>query len=338
MSLRVLQVGPAVAVQDLGREGFIVNGLTRGGAADRRAMSEGAALLGQSAESAALEMVGTGGRFEALEACVVALTGAEMRASVNGAATLWNASHALEAGSVLEIGPTIGGTYGYLHVAGGFQTPKTLGARGAHLSVGIGALVSVGDVLPLADPAKRSRNRSGTGSRVLPRDTRFDGGLLRVVPSAQTAMFGDAICARLEATEFTRDPRADRQGMRLSFEGAGFLPETGLSIVSEIIAPGDIQITGDGTPFILLSECQTTGGYPRIGTVLPSDLPRAVQCPMGKGLRFQFVSIPEAREIEARARREIAGLTPQPLVRDPQDMDDLLSYNLISGAIAGSEE
>jgi allophanate hydrolase len=124
--------------------------------------------------------------------------------------------------------------------------------------------------------------------------------------------------------------------MRLAFEGDGFLPDAGLSIVSEIITPGDIQVTGDGTPFVLLCESQTTGGYPRIGTVLPSDLPRAVQCPAGKLLRFAFVSLNEARQIEARARKDVAGLKPEPLVRDPKDMKDLLSYNLISGATAGS--
>ena len=330
MSLRVLQVGPAVALQDMGRPGYLAKGLTRGGAADRRAMVEGAVLLGQSAELAALEMVGTGGRFEATQTCVVAFTGAAMRASIDGVPVVWNASHNLEAGSILEIGPTVEGTYGYLHVAGGFDGQSVLGARGAHLSVGIGALVSDGDVLAIGP------QQSGRGSQFLKRDARFEGGLVRVVASAQTSLFNESVRAAFEATVFTRDPRADRQGMRLAFEGDGFLPDAGLSIVSEVITPGDIQITGDGTPFVLLCESQTTGGYPRIGTVLPSDLPRAVQCPAGKFLRFAFVSLDEARRIEARARKDIAGMKPEPLVRDPKDMKDLLSYNLISGATAGS--
>ena len=327
MSLRVLDTGPAVAVQDLGREGFITNGLTRGGAADRLAMCEGASLLKQSQDCAVLEMVGVGGRFEALDDCVVALTGAAMRTTIDGAPALWNASHALAKGSVLEIGPTLQGTYGYLHVAGGFQTASTLGARGAHLSVGIGALVAQGDVLPIKERLLPSAGLN------LSRDTRFAGGVLRVVPSAQTDLFPQTLRARFEETDFRRDPRADRQGMRLDFDGDGFLPGAGLSVVSEIIASGDVQITGDGTPFILLAESQTTGGYPRIGTVLPSDMPRAVQCPAGQSLRFTFVSLDEARSIEARARKTWASLKPTPLVRDPRDMSDLLSYSLILSLI-----
>jgi len=284
MSLRVLDVGPAVALQDLGRAGFLTKGMTRGGAADRLALYEGAALLGQANDNAVLEMVGVGGRFEAVTDCVIALTGAAMRTNIDGAPALWNASHAVAKGSVLEIGPSVQGTYGYLHVAGGFDTPRILGARGAHLSVGIGALVAKGDVLPIGAGTARA-------GQSLPRDPRFDGGSLRIVPSAQTDLFAEEVRARFQATTFRRDPRADRQGMRLDFEGDGFLPGTGLSIVSEIIAPGDLQVTGDGTPFILLAESQTTGGYPRMGTVLPSDLPRAVQCPAGAALTFSFVTL-----------------------------------------------
>ena len=103
--------------------------------------------------------------------------------------------------------------------------------------------------------------------------------------------------------------------------------------------PGDIQITGDGTPFVLLSECQTTGGYPRIGSVLPSDLPRVAQAPPGAEIRFSFVSLDEATRIERRhaeAQRALPGKV-HPLIRDPHGMSDLLSYQLISGVTAGDE-
>ncbi|MEO0502949.1 MAG: urea amidolyase, partial [Pseudomonadota bacterium] len=105
-ALRVHQVGPGVAVQDLGRPGYLAKGLTRGGAADLLAVHEGAALLRQSPGCAVLEMVGTGGTFEATEDMVIALTGAAMTASIDGAAVVWNASHALPAGVPLVIGPT----------------------------------------------------------------------------------------------------------------------------------------------------------------------------------------------------------------------------------------
>lgn len=328
--LRVLQAGPALALQDLGRPGYLAKGLTRGGAADVRAVHEGAALLRQDTGLAALEMVGTGGTFEATEDMRIALSGAVMSAQVDGSTLAWNASHALPKGAKLTIGPTRSGTYGYLHVGGGFAVDPVLESRAAHLSCGLGALVKKGDALPVGPDKGRD-----VGMTIAP-DARLSGGTVRIVPSMQTLDFDADIRARFEATTFRRDPRANRQGVRMDSDGDGFSNPKALSIVSEVIVPGDIQITGDGTPFVLMAECQTTGGYPRIGTVLPCDLPRVAQAPAGAALTFQFVTLADGAAIQARATAELRKLpgTVTPLVRDPATMQDLLSYQLVGGMVS----
>ncbi|WP_366142199.1 urea amidolyase [uncultured Tateyamaria sp.] len=332
-ALYVHQVGPGVAVQDLGRSGFLAKGLTRGGAADRLAVYEGAALLRQSPDFAVLEMVGVGGTFEAAEDMRIALTGAEMTAQINGSTAAWNASHTLAKSSVLTIGPTRAGTYGYLHVGGGFATEQMLGSRATHQSCGLGELVTAGDVLPIQS------DRGGDVGLALPRDSRFDGGSIRIVPSMQTNDFADETRNRFEVTTFRRDPRANRQGIRMDSDGEGFSTPKALGIVSEVIVPGDIQITGDGTPFVLMAESQTTGGYPRIGTVLPCDMPRVAQAPAGATLQFQFVGLEDGAAIEARAHAAWAALPKAvtPLVRDPATLQDLLSYQLIGGAVSATD-
>ena len=125
-------------------------------------------------------------------------------------------------------------------------------------------------------------------------------------------------------------------GVRLMPDGDGFHSEAGLSVLSEFIVPGDIQITGDGTPFVLLAECQTTGGYPRIGSVLPSDLPIIAQAPPGARLGFRFLSVEAAVEAEraAKAARQALRSRASPLVRDPRDIRDLLAYNLVDEVIS----
>ncbi|MEO0381451.1 MAG: biotin-dependent carboxyltransferase family protein, partial [Pseudomonadota bacterium] len=328
--LSVQNAGPGVAVQDLGRPGFLAMGLTRGGAADLLALHEGAALLRQDPNHAVLEMVGTGGTFEATEDLRIALTGAVMTADIDGRAIAWNASHAVPKGARLTIGPTRSGTYGYLHVGGGFATAPSLGARATHLSCGLGALVAAGDTLTVGADKEQD-----VGMTIAP-NARFDGGVVRVVPSMQTEDFDPAIRDRFEQTEFRRDPRANRQGIRMDSDGEGFSNPKALSIVSEVIVPGDVQITGDGTPFVLMAECQTTGGYPRIGTVLPCDLPCVAQAPAGTALRFSFVTLEEGAAIQARAKADLAKLPSAvtPLVRDPSTMQDLLSYQLVGGAIS----
>lgn len=330
--LEVLQAGPGVTVQDMGRPGYIALGLSRGGAADRQALAEGAALLRQPIGTA-LELAGFGGRFRADAVCRIALTGAPMRVTLDGEPLVWNASHAMPAGAVLDIGGAAQGVYGYLTLGGGFALPEELGAQSAHLAGGIGHALGAGDRLPLAPDTGRV-----TGLTLNP-EPRFGGGVLRVLPSLQTELFPVEMRDRFASDVFARDSRGNRMGLRLMPPGEGYVLPGGQSIVSEVISPGDIQIPGDGSPYILLYECQTTGGYPRIGTVIPADLPRVAQAAPGASIRFRFVTRDEALAAETAHRRLLTGLPAavRPLVRDPAEMSDLLSYSLISGVTAGEE-
>ncbi|MEL6520792.1 MAG: biotin-dependent carboxyltransferase family protein [Pseudomonadota bacterium] len=332
-NLIVHSIGPSVTVQDLGRAGYMAFGLSRGGAADRLALAEGAALLGQAAGSAALEMAGMGGTFEATEDLRIALTGAPMAASIDGAALTWNASHLLAAGERLTVGAAQTGVYGYLHVGGGLETPTHLGARCAHLVAGIGEPIQPGAKLPVG-----SDSGMRTGQKI-DAEPRFAGGTARIVPSLQTAFFTADDIARFGSTLFRRDTRGNRMGVRLLPDGEGFQSTAGLSVLSEVIVPGDIQVTGDGTPYVLLAESQTTGGYPRIGSVIPADLPLLAQARPGTEIRFAFITLDEAVAIERREfeRRQKLRQTLSPLIRDPHDIPDLLSYQLISGVTAGDD-
>jgi allophanate hydrolase len=160
------------------------------------------------------------------------------------------------------------------------------------------------------------------------------------VRSAQTGLFSDSQLDAFTATAFRRAHEANRMGVRVDGNAGALQVAGGLTVVSEIISPGDIQMTGAGLPFVLLYECQTTGGYPRIATVIPADMPRAAQAPAGVSLRFQFVDTDTAVEAERRFRahmKALPGLT-EPLVRDPADIAELLSYQLVSGVTAGDDD
>ena len=330
--LEVLSCGPAVTVQDMGRTGYLAQGLTQGGAADRLALYEGAALLGQPANLAALEMVGMGGSFRASADMRIALTGAPMTAMLDDAPLVWNASHLLTAGATLKIGGARSGTYGYLHVGGGIDTPVMMGARGAHLSAGLGAALVAGDTIPTG------KDKGSETGLTLPVENRFDGGRIRITASMQTDQFDTGTQERFAQTAFRRDPRGNRMGVRMDHDGAPFVAADQLTILSDVIVTGDIQIAGDGAPFVLMCESQTTGGYPRIATVLPSDLGRVAQAPAGAILSFEFVALEDARTIEQRTASSRASLaaTVVPLLRDPASIRDLLSYQLISGAISAT--
>lgn len=329
------RAGPATTVQDTGRPGQIARGLSPGGAADPRALYEAAALLGLPAPVAALEMVGFGVAVTADAPVRLALTGAPMRATQDGAALAWNAAHWLQPGQTLDIGGALSGTYGYLTFAGGMDLPQVLDSPAAHLAAGLGGLLADGARLRLgADP------RPDLPARTLAPDDRFAGGRVRIMPGPQTALFDADTRARFAATRFARAPRANRQGVQLDQDGAPFAarPLDG-PLASDFVTAGDVQMTGAGVPFVLLTECQTVGGYPRIGTVLAEDLPRVAQAPAGAALHFTWVDVETADRTFLSPARILAALREpvRPLVRDPRDMPDLLGYQLIGGVTPGDD-
>lgn len=339
MTLTVLSASRGVTIQDAGRPGWLAEGLSRGGAADPVALAEGAALLGQSAELAVIELANVPARLRADAPCRIALTGAPFRAILREGgderSLAWNASHTLPAGSELALTPGDGGGFAYLTPGGGLDTPLMLGARSAHLTAGIGGPLAQGEVLALG---RDTGTRTDMAIEPVPR---FGGGVLRVVESLQTRVYPAAEIDRFQRTTFRRDGRGNRMGVRLNLDGApGFEAPGGLSIVSEIVQPGDIQVTGDGTPFVLMTECQTTGGYPRIATVLPCDLPRVAQAAPGAALTIRLIDRAEARAAMADHARALAALPGRvaPRLRDPATMTDLLAYTLISGVVSAADD
>ncbi len=333
-TLTVVRAGPAMTVQDLGRPGHVDQGLSTGGAADRIALLEATALLAAPRVQPAIEMAGSGGTFTCDAPLRFALTGAPMRATIDSAPIAWNATHRLRPGQELTIGGALAGSYGYLTCAGGIAEQPWLGSLSAHLAAGIGGPLKQGGSLTLGDdPAPDSP------AMTLPPADRFSGGDIRLMPGPQSALFDATTTQRFFGTGFTRGAQANRQGVRLDHAGAPFASAMTGGLASDFIVSGDVQMTGDGVPYVLLGECQTIGGYPRIGTVLPQDLPRVAQAPIGATLRFVRISLEQA---DADIRDEATVLKDlrravQPRVRDPHDISDLLSYQLISGVTCGDD-
>jgi biotin-dependent carboxylase-like uncharacterized protein len=327
--LHVLEAGPGLCLQDLGRPGHIGIGLSPGGAVDSDALLRGHALLGNALNSVALEMAGFGGKFRVDGQARITLTGANMRAALNGEPVLSHATYSIADVDELSIGPATSGVYGYLHIAGGFQAEAVLGGRGYHGIASLGRLVCQGDVLDASkDPAPDlpPMTLAAPTANTAP---------IRVMDGPQTSLFPDDVRARFEATRFIRSAKGNRQGIRLDHDGAPYSTGGQLKLVSDFIAAGDIQMTGDGTPFVLLADRQTMGGYPRIGTVLPSDLCRVAQAQPGTELSFRFVTLDEAEKSwkNADARLSAFRKSVTPLIRDPSEMRDLLGYEFIGRPI-----
>lgn len=323
--LEVLEAGPGLSLQDCGRAMGMGIGLSPGGAADKVALVRGHALFGHSLGSLALEMAGYGGRFKANGNLRIALTGAEMRASLNGGPLPRDMHLTLKDGEELQIGAAVNGQYGYLHVDGGFDAPNVLGGSGYHSVAQLGSLVKKGQFLT-ARPVKVAE----PSPLFLPPST-DDSSPIRVISGPQSELFSAETRKRFEETVFQRSHQGNRQGVKFDQSGPAFAASSQLDLASDFVIEGDIQLTGDGTPYVLLADCQTMGGYPRIGTVLPADVPRISQSLPGSKFRFSFVELSEAERLWTSFEDMLTNFKGQlqPRVRNPHEMSDLLSYDLI---------
>jgi allophanate hydrolase len=327
--IEIMHAMVGLSIQDMGRTGTTAIGLSQGGAMDKLALIEAAALLGASHPLPAIEFMGVGGSLRVLSEITIALTGGEMTAKVGARILPWNATHTLSAGDIIELSAPKSGVYGYLTPCADLTTPVVFNSQSSQISAGIGHWLQSGDMIAgMPMPPTRSM-------KIRPID-RLSGGSVRYLAGPQTDLFSTADQKRFQSTPFHTSHIANRRGVKIDFTGAPFTPQNASSIVSDIIITGDIQMTGNGEPFVLMSECQTIGGYPRIGSVIPADLSILAQAQAGTPIRFELITLAQADEIMA-APVSISTLSTRlsPLVRDPREMSDLLSYQLISGAITG---
>jgi allophanate hydrolase len=175
--------------------------------------------------------------------------------------------------------------------------------------------------------------------RGLPRPDYFEQRVFRVLWGPQSTYFSAAERQRFIGATFEVTKMRDRMGIQVRPDSGPVAAAAGLTIASDAINPGDFQVTGDGTPAILLADRGSSGGYPRIATLITADFPGLAQIPTGDSFQLHLISREEAVELLAafRARLNALPRQMQPLLRDPRDIADLLAYNLIDGALRGDE-
>jgi len=295
-SLVVESPGLLTTVQDLGRVGFGTLGVSPSGAADRVSLRLGNLLVGNAAGAAALEMTLTGGSFAFPEGAVVALTGADLRATLGGrTAEMWT-PHAVLPGAKLTLGPTKNFARGYLAVAGGIQVKPFLGSASTHLLSALGGFegraLRKGDVLSLGEPAKKIRKRR-ISLNVL--QSLQPGRVLRVTEGPQGDQFPGEVWERFLKATFRVTEESDRMGLRL--EGSSLAIPGGGKMITEGVCFGAIQVTPSGQPIVLSVEQQTTGGYPKIANVIGVDLHRLGQLRPRDEIRFERTSFAVARSL-----------------------------------------
>jgi biotin-dependent carboxylase-like uncharacterized protein len=313
--IRVLEGGVSTTVQDAGRFGWYHIGMPPSGALDDFSFRAANLLVGNDEEAAVLEATFNGPTLAFEEDALVAVTGADLPARLDGEdQPAWEAFQA-RAGQTLSFDYLRAGARAYVAVAGGIDVPLFAGSRSTYTLTGLGGhegrKLAEGDTLRVGD---MRRNGRGAGARV---EERLRPALtrdweLRVVVGLCSYRLTEAGKRAFLETEWTVTPAADRVGYRyrgaeLEFVereqpfGAGSDPS---NVVDVGYPVGSIQVPGGIEPICLLNDAVTGGGYATIATVISSDRDALAQSKTHDRTRFVAVDIEEAlRAREERRRR-----------------------------------
>jgi len=339
--LKVVAPGFFTTVQDSGRRGYLHAGVPVSGALDRDGFMLANALVGNDLNAANLEMIGSGPEFEVMASSVrIALVGGNGTIEIAGReeAIRCDRSVRLTKGEIFRARLSSDSFCSYLAVEGGFDIPLCLGSRSTYTRApGFGGFsgrqLRAGDILEGPNEEAAARTEVMLNA---PRKPRFDQPI-RVVLGPQDDYFTKEAVQQFLSATYKITPASDRIGFRL--EGPLLEHSGDYNLVSDGIVTGSIQVPGSKLPIILLSDAQTTGGYPKIATVISADLPTVGIRRAGREVRFQRVSRDEAEQIRRAEHAELMSMIEAIRPLDGLqglNLEALYGQNLVDGVIDGA--
>lgn len=309
MTIQVLHPGALATIQDKGRFGYQQYGVIASGAMDSYSLRIGNWLVGNSANEGALEvtMFGTSLQFE--KDGVIALTGADLSALINGKpAPTWRPL-LIRKGSVLKFKAAKQGSRAYVAIAGGFDVPEVMGSKSTYLKAGIGGFhgrtLQKGDQLPYGSKFTKLNEKvlhhlEQIGAPVK-WSVRFDDVLqfgkqqrIRVLSGTEFDRFDAPSIETFFNETYTLTKDSDRMGFR--FNGAALSLKEPFELLSEGVTFGTVQVPSSGQPIILMADRQTTGGYPKIAQVITADLPTLAQMQPNATVQFEKITFEQAEQ------------------------------------------
>jgi antagonist of KipI len=314
MNVSVVSAGFLTSVQDLGRVGFRQSGISVGGALDPHAMRVANALIGNADDAAGLEATMGSLRLRFGDQRIVAWCGGAFTVKIG--AEDFPPGHAglVAEGEELVMSAPKAGSRAWLAISGGIDVPSVLGSRSTDFRGNFGGhegrVLRDGDALPLGESSVSPvRVTEMFGERKIAEWTALSSWIttaqrdrfLRIVPGPDWSRFTSEAHAALVSQPFTVMLDSDRMGARL--DGPNLARTDMNDLLSEAVAPGTLQVPPSGKPILLLGDCQTIGGYPKIAHVITVDLAIAAQLWPGDHVRFHEVSLAEAQFL-VREREE----------------------------------
>lgn len=314
MSLRIRKNGILDTIQDGGRYGYQHLGINPAGAMDITAMKIANILVGNEAGEAVIEMHFPAAEILFEETMLVALSGADFTATINGDTVPILQPLIVQQGSTLRFGKNITGARVYLAVQGGYLTKEWLQSSSTHLKVEAGGFE--GRALQKNDLLLLKQNLiSQVVTHVKPVvilswrvnvSDLYVSNTFHFIPGAEYYGLNESSKQQLEAGSFAINQQSDRMGYRLS--GVSLQLQIEKELISTAVTKGTIQLLPDGQLIILMADHQTTGGYPRIGHVISADISSLAQMQARQIFALKKIDISSAENLLFDQQRNLQQL------------------------------
>ncbi|OZI77376.1 biotin-dependent carboxyltransferase family protein [Bordetella genomosp. 12] len=328
MSITVLKPGMLSTFQDEGRYGYQHQGIPVAGAMDERAHRLANLLAGNNAQPATLEITLTGPTLRFDSAACLAVTGADLDATLDGKPLPLHRPLIARPGAVLAFGAPVRGARAYLAVYGGFALDPVMDSSSTYLRSGFGGwqgrALRKNDRIGLARPLQGQAEVLDALAQAL-WDTRIylpatlrpqTRDTLRVLPGPHWEEFSERARTDFLNHAFRISAQSDRMGYRL--QGPALRMERPRQILSEATCFGTIQVPAGGEAIVLMADRQTTGGYPKLAQIASVDLPSLAQRMPGEEVRFALIDLEQAQELDAARARAFDDLHASlQALRDP---------------------
>ncbi len=315
MTLIVERAGFVTTVQDLGRRGHRASGVSLGGALDTNALRVANLLVGNDPACAGLELSMGNVRLRFADDRLVAWCGGVFDVHIGEAVAGSGRAALVRAGEEVLIAARQGRAW--LAISGGIDVPPVLGSRSTDLRSGFGGfagralrdgdLVRLGTLSCSSNALTKKLWTKRVADWSAPNEwsnTALRHPFLRIIAGPDRDLFEPTALERLVYEPFTVSADSDRMGVRL--DGPELQRRIAGDLLSETVAPGTVQVPPNGQPIILLGDCQTIGGYPKIAHVITVDLAAAAQLQAGDTVRFVETDVAGAQRALAERERQLA--------------------------------
>ncbi len=336
--LKVISPGLHTTVQDMGRRGYLDAGVPVSGPLDRIGFRIANALVGNAPDTPVLELLIQGPTLEVQADSVrLALAGCNGEMEIRGAKRrripAGRSARAVR-GETVRIVSLGDSACAYFAIDGGMVAQPVLGSHSTYVRAGLGGIA--GRALAQADLIELQANEASL-RRERALEKPFDSGLsqtIRVVLGPQDDFFADDAIRSFLDTEYFVSTQSDRMGFRL--KGTSIAHAGDYNIVSDGIVAGSVQVPGSGLPIVLMADAQTTGGYPKIATVISADIPVLARRKPGSAVRFASMSREQAEEARCIQESQVRACIES--IKELRDIAAvnvaaLASANLTSGVV-----